>query len=256
LIVFIDGFVKPDAPGSLRDPAQTYLFPANWLTLPLSFGLLMSPLGGHSVFPSIYRDMRHPHKYGKAVKMSFSFTYVLNTATAAAGHLMFGDDVMDEISSNILAAAGYPRALTILMSIFIAIIPLTKLPLNARPIVSTVELFSGLNAQYLASSSDLVGLSAWSRGLLKIVVRVVVIIIFVMTAIIFPAFDAIMALMGSLLCSTVCVILPCMFYLKLYGKEIPRWERWLNYVLITVFSIFAVIGTVFACLPKTMIGAE
>lgn len=41
LIVFIDGLIKPDAPGSLRDPAQTYLFPENWLTLPLSFGILI-----------------------------------------------------------------------------------------------------------------------------------------------------------------------------------------------------------------------
>lgn len=44
IIVFIDGFIKPSAPGSLRDPAQTYMFPANWLTLPLSFGLLMCML--------------------------------------------------------------------------------------------------------------------------------------------------------------------------------------------------------------------
>jgi len=56
-IVFIDGFLKPNTPGSLREPAVTYLFPANWLTLPLSFGLLMSPWGGHSVFP----NSRSPH---------------------------------------------------------------------------------------------------------------------------------------------------------------------------------------------------
>lgn len=58
LIVIVDGLVKPDSPGSLLQPAATYLFPANWLTLPLSFGLLMSPWGGHGVFPNIYRDMR------------------------------------------------------------------------------------------------------------------------------------------------------------------------------------------------------
>lgn len=52
-LVIIDGLVKPHAPGSLLEPAATYLFPANWLTLPLSFGLLMSPWGGHGVFPSI-----------------------------------------------------------------------------------------------------------------------------------------------------------------------------------------------------------
>ena len=52
-IVVIDGFTKKTTPGSLIEPAVTYLFPANWLTLPLSFGLLMSPWGGHSVFPNV-----------------------------------------------------------------------------------------------------------------------------------------------------------------------------------------------------------
>jgi hypothetical protein len=79
LIVFIDGFIKPHTPGSLREPAQTYMFPSNWLTLPLSFGLLMSPWGGHSVFPNIYRDMRHPQKFNRAVKITFSFTVSISS---------------------------------------------------------------------------------------------------------------------------------------------------------------------------------
>lgn len=93
-IVFIDGFIKPHSPGSLREPAKTYLFPDNWMTLPLSFGLLMcksslsiqqglsgktnmpliAPWGGHSVFPNIYRDMRHPRKYNKGLKYTYTFT--------------------------------------------------------------------------------------------------------------------------------------------------------------------------------------
>ncbi len=43
LILVLDGLIKPTAPGSLIEPAKTYMFPTNWLTLPLSFGLLMSP---------------------------------------------------------------------------------------------------------------------------------------------------------------------------------------------------------------------
>lgn len=61
LIVLINGLIKSDFPGSLLDPAPTYLFPQSWLTLPLSFGLLMSPWGGHGVFPNIYKDMRLVH---------------------------------------------------------------------------------------------------------------------------------------------------------------------------------------------------
>lgn len=58
LIVFADGLIKPDSPGSLRQPAKTYPFPEDWRTVPLSFGLFMAPWGGHSIFPAIYKDMR------------------------------------------------------------------------------------------------------------------------------------------------------------------------------------------------------
>ncbi|RDW70184.1 transmembrane amino acid transporter-2 [Coleophoma crateriformis] len=256
IIIFIDGFSKPHSPGSLIEPATTYLFPSNWLTLPLSFGLLMSPWGGHGVFPNIYRDMRHPHKYGKAVKTTFTFTYILDCATAVAGILMFGDGVMDEITANIIGTSGYSTALTGFMCVFIAIIPLTKVPLNARPIVSTIEHFAGLSTQTISDSPALTGLSSYTRGILKITIKVIVIIMFVIVSILFPAFDSIMAFMGSTLCFTICVILPISFHMKLFWAEIGLAERALNVFLLVVCSIMAVIGTVFAILPKAMIGAE
>jgi vesicular inhibitory amino acid transporter len=130
VIVFIDGFIKPHSPGSLREPARTYAFPEHWSTLPLSFGLLMSPWGGHSVFPNIYRDMRHPMKYGKALNYTYISVYSLLAGMAVAGYLMFGEQVRDEITSNILLTEGYPPILSILIVIFIAVIPVTKVPLR------------------------------------------------------------------------------------------------------------------------------
>ena len=41
ILIFVDGALKAHAPGSLRHPAPTSLFPQRWSTLPLSFGLLM-----------------------------------------------------------------------------------------------------------------------------------------------------------------------------------------------------------------------
>lgn len=41
VLVIVDGLLKCHTPGSLREPARTYLFPQQWSTLPLSFGLLM-----------------------------------------------------------------------------------------------------------------------------------------------------------------------------------------------------------------------
>ncbi|OBT48302.1 hypothetical protein VE00_01237 [Pseudogymnoascus sp. WSF 3629] len=256
LIVFIDGFIKPETPGSLRQPAATYMFPENWLTLPISLGLLISPFGGHAIFPSIYRDMRHPHRYGTALKITFSFTYLLDALTATAGYLMYGDGVLDSVTNNIIRTSGYPQSLTVLLCIFIAIIPLTKLPLNARPIVATLEALTGLDSRTVPGEDSLVGCSKFGRGVQKIAIRVIVIISFVFLAIVFPAFDSIMAFMGSCLCFAICVILPLLFHLKIFGDEIPRAERIMNWVLIVISLILAGIGTIFAFLPKSWIGAE
>jgi vesicular inhibitory amino acid transporter len=152
LAIWVDGLIKPHQPGSIREPATQYLFPENWLTVPISFGLLMSPWGGHSVFPNIYRDMRHPYKYRRGVDITYIFTYLLDTGMACAGILMFGNSVRDEITSNIFLTHGYPQSISVFIAICIAIIPLTKVPLNARPIVSTLEVFFGLDSRSLAMS--------------------------------------------------------------------------------------------------------
>ncbi|KAK4959595.1 hypothetical protein LTR66_013038 [Elasticomyces elasticus] len=255
LALFIDGLVKPHQPGSLREPATTHFFPAHWGTLPLSFGLLMSPWGGHSVFPNIYRDMRHPAKYHKGVNITYTFTFLLDLFMAVVGLLMFGDNVRDEVTSNILSTNGYPQWISVFIAICVAIIPLTKVPLNARPIVSTIEIFAGLDARAVASSSAMLGVSGFNRGLLKMTIRILSTVVFVVLAILFPSFDRIMSLLGSVACFTICVILPLAFHLKLFGKEIGRWERFANWSLIAVSSVLALVSTVFNFFPKEMIGA-
>ncbi|KAF2970250.1 hypothetical protein GQX73_g3303 [Xylaria multiplex] len=256
VIVILDGLIKQTTPGSLIEPAATYLFPANWLTLPLSFGLLMSPWGGHSVFPNIYRDMRHPQKYMKAVSYTWLFTLLVDASIAIVGLLMFGDSVRDEITANILETTGYPNVLNVLLVIFIAVIPLTKVPLNAQPIITTAEVLFGLRQQVVAEESSLVGLSSTSRGLLKVLIRIVTLAVFLVIAILFPSFDSIMAFMGSAMCFTICVTLPLAFYLKLFGHEITTRERILCWAVMLLAFVISFIGTVWAFLPKHLIGAE
>lgn len=255
IAVFADGLIKSDSPGSLRQPATQYLFPENWLTIPLSFGLLMSPWGGHSVFPNIYRDMRHPYKYRKGVDITYIFTFLIDLGMACAGILMFGDTVRDEITSNIFITKGYPKPISVFIAICIAIIPLTKIPLNARPIVSTLEIICGLDNRSLSASSSLNGMSGLSRGLLKFALRIVIIIVFVIIAIVFPSFDRIMTLLGSVACFSICIILPLSFHLKLFGQELGKGEKTTNWTLIVLSSIMALVSTVFAFFPKEMIGA-
>ena len=49
---------------------------------------------------------------------------------AVIGYTMFGNGVHDEVTSNIFLTGGYPKALSLAMITFIAVIPMTKLPLK------------------------------------------------------------------------------------------------------------------------------
>ena len=99
-------------------------------------------------------------------------------------------------------------------------------------------------------------LSPTLRNILRASVRILVIVLVVIISILIPGFDSIMALMGSALCFTICIVLPCSFYLKLFGEDIGFWEKVLNWFLIVVCSVLAVLGTVWAVLPKSKLGIE
>lgn len=49
---------------------------------------------------------------------------------AIIGWLMFGDIVRDEVTANILGVDAYPEPLSVCIIVFIAVIPLTKVPLK------------------------------------------------------------------------------------------------------------------------------
>ena len=81
-------YYNPASPiPALIEPAAPYLFPANWLTLPLSFGLLMSPWGGHSVFPNVSSEwLFHPFPWypkNLLTSLGFRFTETCDTHTSS-----------------------------------------------------------------------------------------------------------------------------------------------------------------------------
>lgn len=130
LMTILAGIIKHDSPGSLRRPASTSLFPESWTTLPLSFGLIMSPWGGHASFPNLYRDMKNPKAYNHVLLYTFSSTFVIDASMAICGFLMYGGDTMDEIVANILVTPGQPHALLVIIIGLVAVMPVTKVPLR------------------------------------------------------------------------------------------------------------------------------
>ena len=111
----------------------------------------------------------------------------------------------------------------------------------------------GLNAGTVPQSSKFFSQSGYARGFIKCLVRVFTIFIITLIAILVPSFDIIMSLMGSALAFSICIILPLAFHLKFFGKELGGKEKAMNWFLIVISSIMAVIGTVWVFLPNSVL---
>jgi len=94
------------------------------------------------------------------------------------------------------------------------------------------------------------GMSPFTRGMLRALIRVVTIVFITIIGVFCPGFDRVMSFLGSLFCMFICIIFPVSFYLKLYAKDIGRIERTGLWVLNGISLVLAIVGTVWAFLPN------
>lgn len=147
-----------------------------------------------------------------------------------------------QITQNILGTSGYPLVLNYIVVSIIAIIPITKMPLNTRPISTTLDILLGLSPTSIspAASSSTPPLR---RGFYRAMIRIATVGVPVLIAIVFPDFDRIMAFLGSGMCIAICIILPICYYFKILGHEIQMGERVLCWFLLILGTICAIVGT-------------
>ena len=254
VIALVAGLLKAESPGSLRDVATTYAFPQHWKALPLSFGLIMALWTGHSVFPNIYRDMRHPAKYGGGLNLVFTFVTATDVMIAVVGYLLYGDSLLGEVTTNMLKTEGYSRALKVSILVFIAIVPLTKFPLFAAPIISTLEVAFRVDPRAALLKPNRFNQSKTLSWVLKALFRVLVTLVAVVIAILVPSFELISALMGGLFGFLICIILPMAFHLKMFHGQISKRQAVLDWTAIVVSMILGIVGTVWEFLPRRWMG--
>ncbi|KAI7882722.1 hypothetical protein K492DRAFT_144712 [Lichtheimia hyalospora FSU 10163] len=238
-ILLYDGFSKPDAPGSLIESAETEIFPSNWRIMPLSFGLIMAGFAGHSVFPTIYRDMEDPKQYKSVVNWCYVATAIVYFFVAACGYRMFGVDTLEEITQNIVTIPEYNRLVNLAVLWLLALNPVSKYGLSLRPVVTTISLWL-LNKP---------GIDAWCKEnprcgwMLPGIGTLILSATIVMMAYLVPGFDNVMGLLGAFFAFAISAIFPLMCHRKLYQSSTARWQKILDYILIFISTIMAIAGT-------------
>lgn len=240
LIVFC-GFVTAESPGSLLSPASTYMWPKTYLNVIMSFGIFMAPWGGHPVFPELYRDMRHPSRYGHSSNVSFASTFIMDYLVALSGFLMFGVDCKDSLTKNLMITDNYPHWVNPLLCIFLGVLPISKLAMMVRPVVAVYETFFQLNDESVIVYKN--GQRVQPFTVTKILCRALFLFLLFSLSLVFTSFGAVIAFFGSAVCFTICVTLPLMFYLKFFADEISTTLRVLTYIGIFFGVVGAILGT-------------
>ncbi|CAH2355861.1 vacuolar amino acid transporter 1 [[Candida] railenensis] len=242
LLVFIVGIIKQDSPGSLIDFMPTNLYPQSFPDLLLSIGIFLSPFGGHAIFPNLKSDMRHPYKFSKTLFPTYFISILVDMSMGVLGFLMFGALCENEVTNSILFTPGYPSWCYPLISGLICIVPLAKTPLNAKPIISSLDTLLGIDARNGVNSSH----SYFKKSFFsfsRFLVRVFVNAVFVILAILFPELEKVIGMLGASICFIVCIIFPCLFYLKLCKENVSAFERFIIRLTIFVSAVLAVSAT-------------
>ncbi|KAI6132709.1 transmembrane amino acid transporter protein-domain-containing protein [Pisolithus croceorrhizus] len=245
--ILIDGFSKPDSPGSLWNPAPTSFTPGSLGHVGIAFGLFMAGLSGHVVIPSLARDMVDPSQFDRMANCAFTVTTITYTIIGFIGYLMFGSSVSDEISRNLLETPGYNPTLNKLAMWLLVVTPLSKFALSTRPLNIILEGIFGLDpSSGLVERGNGKSISPTtrirpSRKLFIAIERILVPIMSVTVSILVPQFSTLMAFLGSFSAFVICVIGPILAKIAMKG-ECCRFDG----IVLAVSSVLAIWGTVSA----------
>lgn len=160
--------------------------------------------------------------------MSFTIVTALYTTMGFMGAKMFGNDVKSQITLNMP-----PNQIITKVALWATVLtPMTKYALEFSPFSIQLE-------QTLPNSMS---------GRTKLVIRGCVASFLLLTiltlALSVPYFEHVLSLTGSLVSVAICLIFPCVFYMKIFWGKITRSLLVLNITLVIFGVLLGVIGTI------------
>lgn len=248
-VILFQGFYRSESPGSILDPLPTHPFPQTFMSMPIAFGVVMSALVSHSIFPSIYRGMRHPKKFSLAINIGYVVVLLTYLLVSTVGYLMFGEAIQSEITNNLSQLKEITKFITVLSKIAVALIiinPMCKYALEMNPVCLLLE--SVIFRKYVEQGR----LKKSSYEIYRILLRSSMGALSLLAAVFIPSFLMVLGFLGAFLCFFDSIIFPAACFLKLYKTQSSRIERLWNYGLIIFGIASLIVGTVWVALPPSL----
>ncbi|WFD20599.1 hypothetical protein MCAP1_002846 [Malassezia caprae] len=274
IVLLIDGFVKRKTPGSLWDPADTELGP-RFNGMGIGFGLLMSGFASHPILPSLYRDMQHPEQFNRMLDLAYLTTAMLYGTMGAAGYVMFGMNVSDEMTSDLARTRGMPLFLTTTCVVLIIVNSMSKFALALRPVQSFFESALGLSVDQLSPAPveeqerlippgdsererppvpRIPGLHHiysrlgvhMARHALSVAVAVAVLCM----ALALPSLERVMGFLGAFLTFNTCIVGPILAAMVVFASERKFLSQVADLALLGITLVLAMLGTLYTLRPS------
>ncbi|XP_075516001.1 LOW QUALITY PROTEIN: amino acid transporter AVT1H [Primulina tabacum] len=196
--------------------------------IPAISGLYIFSYAGHIVFPNIYTAMNDPSKFTKVSIASFSVVTTLYTSLAFMGAKLFGPQVNSQITLSMP-----PNHASTKIALWATVItPMTKYALEFAPFAIEME-------RNLPDS-----MKPRTKMFVRGIIGSIMLLIILLLALSVPYFEHVLSLTGSMVSVGICVIFPCVFYMKIFWGEITRPVMILNGGLVAVGVILGLFGAV------------
>jgi vesicular inhibitory amino acid transporter len=225
-VVIAVALMKPPA-----DPPHTEFFVSDVLSFGGAFASFAFAYGMHPILPTVYADMRYPHKFRQMIIFAFILVFAMYLPMLCVGYSVYGDEVPSPIYKEKSMTGGV---------VLFVIIAMTFPALGGYAIViNPVE----------RALEDTLGLDHWKSPLLsRIGVRSCFMVFTATVSILLQEkFPPLLNLVASCTSTFTQYIFPCLFYLKLCSMarvRVSLLEKVWNGLILLCATVGAIFGTI------------
>ncbi|XP_047140065.1 vesicular inhibitory amino acid transporter [Hydra vulgaris] len=195
-----------------------------------SFGIIMLSCSTHSILPQVEGSMKNSSKINQVIHQSFFLTTILKFTFALLGSLSFGPDTQSMITLNAVALS---KPVSMISSIGLIGYAIFNYPLSIFLVNDSID--SLIDDTKVEKNKTL--LYVWVA-----VTRLVAVALSVAIAIVMPYFGVLLSIRGSVLGTFLMFVFPCYFHLKLKWKNLAKWRRCSEILLMFSGTFVGVVG--------------